>query len=438
MGLCSSAASLPDFSSLVAQFLVNQATLRDVLSGIASFLRADHFALVRYPPDRQSCYVVSSDIPTFHPQNWDLRNGTAIDIPPSSQFLLLASQPLNFDVRIRSMAAAVITNSLTACPYDISFLLHHVSLISPAEGRTLEQRGFSLTRLNDDELFEIALSLFVRSSLIENLRVNRLEFVRFLIELRTLYNNVPYHNWNHAVDVAQFTFSLICNAKVGNYLEPIELFALLVAAICHDADHDGRNNVFQRKAGTIHAHLAPNLPPLEAHHIAVSINLLNLRYPRVFQSWPKEDICTFEKFMSACILATDMEKHQFFINSFKEVRGDLDRSNPAHRLLLAQIILKSADLSNTVRNFETAAESTDNLMNEFFFQGDYETELGLEISPMCDRKTAAPTPVGQIGFYKFVAGPLFAELHAFFPELAENEQQYESNLAQWTALKDAL
>jgi hypothetical protein len=34
--------------------------------------------------------------------------------------------------------------------------------------------------------------------------------------------------------------------------------------------------------------------------------------------------------------------------------------------------------------------------------------------------------------------PPFAELHAFFLELAENEKQYESNFAQWTVFKDAL
>jgi hypothetical protein len=142
--------------------------------------------------------------------------------------------------------------------------------------------------------------------------------------------------------------------------------------------------------------------------------------------------------MVSCILATDMEKHRTIIESFKGIRQIFDRTNPEHRVILAQIVIKSADLSNAVRDFETAVASVDDLMNEFFQQGDRETELGLEISPMCDRKAAGPTPIGQIGFLTFVAGPLFAELHGFFPALGENKRQYELNLASWVALKNSL
>ena len=79
---------------------------------------------------------------------------------------------------------------------------------------------------------------------------------------------------------------------------------------------------------------------------------------------------------------------------------------------------------------------TEKLMEECYQQGDKEESLGLEISPMCDRKNAKPIPAGQIGFYKFVAGPLMGELHSFFPELAENAKQYEDNLERWTKLAE--
>jgi hypothetical protein len=352
--------------------------------------------------------------------------------------VLLSHEDLDVDDAIRRTIQATIAKLLTACPFDVSFILNRVLAFSQEEILKLGIRGFSPSGLNSDELFEVVIGIFVHSQLLDNLKVNRTEFIRFCVAIRSLYNNVPYHNWVHAVDAVQFAYSVICNAKVADLLPPMELFGLLLAAVCHDTDHDGTNNLFQRKAGTINAQLAPNLPPLELHHAAVSINVLNLRYPKVFEDWTPDDIRSVEGFMVDCILATDMEKHKLFIDSFREIRGNFDRTDPKHRLLLAQIILKAADLSNTVRNFETAAESADHLMMEFFNQGDRESELGLAISPMCDRKTAAPTPVGQIGFYRFVAGPLWAELHAFFKELVENEQQYESNLARWTELKESV
>ena len=51
-----------------------------------------------------------------------------------------------------------------------------------------------------------------------------------------------------------------------------------------------------------------------------------------------------------------------------------------HQLLLAQIVLKAGDLSNTIHNFSECNK-----------QGDKEVQLKLPISPMC---------FGQIGFWR--------------------------------------
>mgnify|MGYP002472059010 CR=1 FL=1 len=37
----------------------------------------------------------------------------------------------------------------------------------------------------------------------------------------------------------------------------------------------------------------------------------------------------------------------------------------------------------------------------------------------------------EIGFYKFVAGPLMKELHDLFPALSDNQRQFAENLATW-------
>ena len=48
-------------------------------------------------------------------------------------------------------------------------------------------------------------------------------------------------------------------------------------------------------------------------------------------------------------------------------------------------------------------------MDEFFLQGDSEEELGLEISPLCDRKTTS-VPESQVGFIQYVVQPSFEVL----------------------------
>ena len=56
-----------------------------------------------------------------------------------------------------------------------------------------------------------------------------------------------------------------------------------------------------------------------------------------------------------------------------------------------------ADLSNPTKPLELYRQWTDRIMVEFFRQGDWEREKGMEISPMCDKHTASveKSQVGQ-------------------------------------------
>lgn len=80
----------------------------------------------------------------------------------------------------------------------------------------------------------------------------------FIIDLAGVYHNQnPYHNFAHAVDVLQCLFYMLCELGVLPFtnkflqrnkpqalLRPKDVFALLIAAIGHDAAHPGVNNVF--------------------------------------------------------------------------------------------------------------------------------------------------------------------------------------------------
>eukprot|EP00466_Bigelowiella_natans_P021323 jgi/Bigna1/145493/aug1.99_g20201 len=54
-----------------------------------------------------------------------------------------------------------------------------------------------------------------------------------------LYRNVPYHNRRHGFNVLQHTAFIIQNSILSDTLLDHEKFALLVAALCHDAGHPG-------------------------------------------------------------------------------------------------------------------------------------------------------------------------------------------------------
>ena len=60
------------------------------------------------------------------------------------------------------------------------------------------------------------------------------------------------------------------------------------------------------------------------------------------------------------------------------------------------MVLHSADVSHPTKCWALHREWTARCMEEFFNQGDREKEMGLDVSPLCDRNTTQ-VPQSQIG-----------------------------------------
>jgi hypothetical protein len=108
--------------------------------------------------------------------------------------------------------------------------------------------------------------------------------------------------------------------------------------------------------------------------------------------------------------------------------------NPEHRLLVMQMLLKVADISNVSRPFDVADKWCDVLCEEFFRQGDNEKEQGIGLtSPLNDRENANK-PKSQIGFYNFICIPLYQAVARAFPPLEVNLRSVRTNLEVWKGL----
>lgn len=73
---------------------------------------------------------------------------------------------------------------------------------------------------------------------------NLLEFT--LVMCKNYYDN-PYHSFNHGVDVTYMTYYIIEHLGVGEQLDltTTDKAILLIAALGHDVQHPGTNNLFQ-------------------------------------------------------------------------------------------------------------------------------------------------------------------------------------------------
>lgn len=61
----------------------------------------------------------------------------------------------------------------------------------------------------------------------------------FLNAVDKRYQPNAFHNLVHAVSVTQVSFTIVETTEISSLLRPLDKFALLVAAFCHDIDHPG-------------------------------------------------------------------------------------------------------------------------------------------------------------------------------------------------------
>jgi len=71
--------------------------------------------------------------------------------------------------------------------------------------------------------------------------------LKFIADIRSTYNDVPYHTFQHATDVCFITFYMLTELRSNMYLKysRLEVIAMFVAALGHDMYHPGYNNLFQ-------------------------------------------------------------------------------------------------------------------------------------------------------------------------------------------------
>ncbi|KAI8147557.1 hypothetical protein BJV82DRAFT_507989 [Fennellomyces sp. T-0311] len=284
-----------------------------------------------------------------------------------------------------------------------------------------------------------------------HITVNKNQMYDFIFELSVSYHNGnAYHNFAHAVDVLQCLYHFLCKLGVlpfpGNVtrpqdlLRPTDVFALLIAALGHDAAHPGVNNMFMINSATPLALLYNDRSVLESFHSMTLFQILKKHGIDRCLGNP-EDFQAFRKTVVASILATDMSLHNDYVKKIKDqpVRlrnlSALDESaREEERMLLCSALIKCADISNVTRPFRRAVKWAELLAQEFMCQGDIERKLGMPVQPMNDRDKMVLEDM-QIGFIQFVAFTLFESVSKVTHEMTFTVESMQQNLKQWETRK---
>lgn len=260
------------------------------------------------------------------------------------------------------------------------------------------------------------------------------KFANFLNQIQKRYRfDVEYHNDLHGADVMQMCFFMQTTGglKKTAKLSHLDIVSHLVAAACHDLDHDGFNNPYHINTMSPRAIRYHDQSVQENYHAAEATAILLDPECNFIEGFERDDQKLFRKRVVGCILATDMAKHTEDLEILKckiEEKGVslekdnshllIDDSSPGALFDSQQFILEaalhSADLSPPTRKFEACKKWTYLLFQEFFHQGDCEKRYDVPVSFLCDRKTTS-VPKSQPGFINFIVLPLFKQIVQVMP-----------------------
>ena len=226
-----------------------------------------------------------------------------------------------------------------------------------------------------------------------------------------------YHNSLHAADIAHtchiyFQEGLV-NEKIG--LNNKSICALFISCICHDFKHPGLNNNYLIETKHPLSLKYNDISVLENMHISETFNIINSDTNcNILDKLDNSEYKIFRKQMISCVLSTDMANHSTSLNFIKKclkedyIKGEEDNQN------YMNLLIHSADISNPTKKFDIYFKWAKLVVEEFYYQGDKEKELGLKCS--CDRNIVTIYK-SQLGFIDYIITPFYGDFTKLFPKL---------------------
>lgn len=295
----------------------------------------------------------------------------------------------------------------------------------------------------------LATNVFLQYPLVCRMKLSPVKLVNYLGKVESLYGyERPYHNAIHAADVLWSAHVYLMQQSTRDNFTDMEVLATLFAALVHDVGHPGVNNDFLVRSSHPLAILYNDASPNEAMHTALSFLLFKVHpetnffrpetatvggnvddsaaaaaaavLPLGVSQLDEELICdnedVFRPLVTQLVLGTDMKFHAGLIHTLSMslaggVIGDDDIN------LLLKAIIHAADLSNPMKPRHVYVQWIERVIAEFWQQGDAERQMGLPVSPHCDRHSPMTVPQTQVGFISFVVRPFMQQIEPLLPPI---------------------
>ncbi|KAK0046157.1 dual 3 5-cyclic-AMP and -GMP phosphodiesterase 11-like isoform X1, partial [Biomphalaria pfeifferi] len=307
------------------------------------------------------------------------------------------------------------------------------TIIPSVESLKILDFGFSDFKINDDTTIKATVRMFLDLDLLQSFQIDYLVFCRWILSVKKNYRNVIYHNWRHAFNVTQTMFCMLEAGEMKNILTTVERLALMVGCLCHDLDHRGTNNQFQKKTMSPLAELY-STSTMEHHHFDQCIMILTTKGSDIFRNLSQETYSQVINLLKSAILATDLALYFSYRPKFEALiaTNNSDWSNEDHRNLLRSMMMTASDVAAITKPWEDQKKIAALVASEFFEQGDIEKKtLNLTPIPMMDRAQSDKLPDLQVGFIDDICMPVYKAISKVSPKLNPLLEGCQLNRNNW-------
>jgi hypothetical protein len=230
----------------------------------------------------------------------------------------------------------------------------------------------------------------------------------------------------------------------------------MVAAVCHDVGHIGRNNAFLVETSHELAMLYNDHAPLENMHATKLFEIASQEQCAIFAHLEPQMYKDVRHLCIEAILATDNSKHAQMMSELHVLSDqhlsalnealvkeaalktgewpslatcDLLRSQEM-RKVLRPLYLHLCDLSTPLKSWNLCKLWAEAYVEEMLMQGDFEKQLAIPVQILNDRSKVS-VPYGQIVFIEFYIAPLVLQTTMICPPLAFAEERMLQNVDNW-------
>uniref|UniRef100_A0A8C9FZ63 Phosphodiesterase n=1 Tax=Pavo cristatus TaxID=9049 RepID=A0A8C9FZ63_PAVCR len=298
------------------------------------------------------------------------------------------------------------------------------------------------------ELVKCGIQMYYELGVVKKFQIPQEVLVRFVYSVSKGYRKITYHNWRHGFNVAQTMFTLLMTGKLKRYYTDLEAFAMVTAALCHDIDHRGTNNLYQMKSQNPLAKLHGS-SILERHHLDFGKFLLSEESLNICQNLNRRQHEHMIHLMDIAIIATDLalyfKKRTMFQKIVDESKTydnttawtDYLSLETTKKEVVMAMMMTACDLSAITKPWEVQSKVALLVAAEFWEQGDLEISvLQQQPIPMMDRRKAAELPKLQVGFIDFVCTFVYKEFSRFHEEIQPMLDGLLNNRNEWKTRAD--